>query len=125
MKRTILKALANVTIVLNDPKAAQTAVDYQSQVLDDLIKLAPSGNGFDAGTEFVSVRSNSRRLVFKTAFHHMDGNGHYDGWTHHTVTALPDLLYGFLLVISGKDRNGIKELIHDTFNEYLNSETAL
>lgn len=125
MKRKVLQALANVAIVLNNPNAAQTAVDHQTQVLDDLVKLAPSGSGFDAGTEFVSVRSNSRRLVFKTSFHHMNENGFYDGWTEHTVTVLPDLLYGFTLTISGKNRNGIKDLIHDRFNEYLNSETAL
>lgn len=125
MKRTIMQALANVSIVLNNPNAAQTAVDYQSQVLDALVKLAPSGGGFDKGTEFISVRSNSRRLVFRTAFHHMDSNGFYTVWTDHTVVVVPDLLYGFTLTISGKDIDAIKAVIHDAFNEYLNTETAL
>lgn len=83
---------------------------------------APSGSGFDSGTSLNFERSNASRLVFTTAFHHMNEDGYYDGWTEHTVTAHADLASGFTLSISGRDRNEIKDYIADTFNFWLNDE---
>lgn len=75
----------------------------------------PSGSGFDTGTVIDLESSHADKLVFNTEFHHMDENGMYDGWTEHTVTVKPSLGFGMHLRISGRDRNGIKELIEETF----------
>ncbi len=79
----------------------------------------PNGNGFDSGTQLDTVRSTPERLVFTTAFHHMDENGCYDGWTDHTVTVRASLLCGLQLTIWGRDRNGIKDYIHEAFVQAL------
>jgi hypothetical protein len=82
----------------------------------------PSGSGFDSGTKIDLEVSQVDKLVFRTAYHHMNEVGMYDGWTEHTVTVTPSLLHGFHLRISGRDRNDIKEYIADTFSEALQTE---
>lgn len=82
----------------------------------------PHGSGFDAGTTFDFDRSKPERLVFRTAFHHMDEHGHYDGWTEHDVIVTPSLLFDFDLRVTGRDRNMIKEYIAAVFSEDLDGE---
>ncbi len=93
--------------------------DSIRQLLDDYM---PHGSGFDHGTQLDLDASHGDKLVFTTAFHHMHESGMYDGWTEHTVTVTPSLLHGFHLRISGRNRNGIKEYISDTFHEALKTE---
>ena len=82
----------------------------------------PSGSGFDAGTTIDVDASTPERIVIKTAFHHMNTFGEYDGWSHHTVTVLPSLQFGFKLRISGSNRSAIKEYINDCLDAALSSE---
>lgn len=87
--------------------------------IKDLVKThLPHGSG----TAIDLDRSTGEKLVFTTAYHHMNGNGFYDGWTEHTVTIKPSLLHDFVINISGRDRNQIKELIHDYFSMDLDTE---
>lgn len=74
----------------------------------------PSGSGFDNGTHF-GAESTPEKLIFFTSFHHMNEHGYSDGWTKHTVTVRPSLTSEFTLTISGRNRNEIKELIHEAF----------
>jgi hypothetical protein len=90
-----------------------------SDSLAQLAKLLPSGSGFDSGTEIDLDRSSAERLVFHTSFHHMDEYGSYDGWTTHTVTVKPSLLFNFTLRVSGHNRNDIREYIAETFDACL------
>jgi hypothetical protein len=79
----------------------------------------PSGSGFDNGTTLDLDRSSGDKLVFVTSFHHMDESGGYAGWTDHTVTARASFIHDVALAISGRDRNQIKDLIHDAFHHAL------
>lgn len=84
--------------------------------IESLVKSCmPSGSGFDSGTKIDLVLSDGERLVFDTSFHHMNDNGMYDGWTDHRVIVSASLLHGFRLSISGRNRNEIKEYIHEMF----------
>lgn len=76
----------------------------------------PTGSGFDAGTAIDLDASTDDKLVFTTSFHHMDEHGSYSGWTEHTVTVRPSLHFGVRLTIGGRDRNEIKEYIHECFH---------
>lgn len=117
------EALANVAIALMNPSLKTTALDYQTQRYDQLVKLLPSGSGFDAGTEFVSVRSGDNRLVFKTAFHHMDDHGGYTGWTEHEVIVTACLgTPGIHIRVTGKNMREIKEFIADVFYDAMTEE---
>jgi hypothetical protein len=87
--------------------------------LERIMDWAPSGGGIDSGTKLDMELSTPNKIVFHTSFHHMDENGGYDGWTEHTVTVRPSLLWNFDISISGRNRNDIKEHLHDTFQWFL------
>lgn len=94
--------------------------------LESLVKEGlPSGSGFDAGTTLDLDASTPNKLVFETAFHHMDAHGFYDGWTHHTVTVTPALHVGIAVKISGRDRNAIKDYIGEQFYAALTAPERL
>ena len=122
-----LTALANCRTVGNTQWE-----DKHGGVIMNIMESVGSGSGFDSGTsidinDLVVPSSNGRSrfrdvLKFNTAFHHMDQNGMYCGWTEHVVTVRPSLLYGFTISISGHDRNNIKDFIHDVFDSWLRSE---
>ena len=82
----------------------------------------PSGSGFDRGTTLDLDASTPNKLIFHTSFHHMNDTGYYDGWTEHMVTITPDLFFNFAIKISGRNRNDIKEYIHETFHTMLTQE---
>lgn len=78
----------------------------------------PSGAGFDNGSK-LDRSSTADKLVFLTAFHHMDESGGYDGWTEHQVVVKSSLAWGFELRVTGRDRNEIKSYIAECFGEDL------
>lgn len=87
--------------------------------LNELVEnYLPSGSGFDNGTKFNWDESNRNKLVFDTAFHHMNEGGYYDGWTEHKVIITPDLMFGFNIKITGRNRNDIKEYIGQCFDDF-------
>lgn len=81
-----------------------------------IMEFAPSGSGFDSGTQIFEIMPTA--MKFQTSFHHMDGNGSYDGWTEHTVTVRPGF-NGIGISVGGKNKNQIKEYIGDVFHEWL------
>jgi hypothetical protein len=92
--------------------------DFKEQALDKINKLAekfPYGSGFNNGCSIDLEKSNGEKIVIKTAFHHMDENGYYDGWTEHTVIITPSLQYGFNVKVTGKNKNQIKDYIFEIF----------
>jgi len=82
----------------------------------------PRGSGIDAGTTLDVDRSTPERLVFVTSFHHMNGSGFYDGWTEHEVIVTPSLHHEIRLRITGRDRNDIKDYLHEIFSAALCTE---
>lgn len=96
-------------------------LDRWAKTLENIEAELPSGSGFDSGTEFDMERSNARKLVFHTSYHHMDDGGCYDGWTDHAITIVPTF-DGFDMKISGRNRNDIKKYIGDVFHETLDRE---
>jgi len=81
-------------------------------------KLSPSGSGFDSGTTLAD-KSTENKLIFETAYHHMNSVGFYDGWTEHKVTIAPDFLWEYDIRISGRNKNQIKDFIGDVFQVFL------
>lgn len=93
---------------------------HEAAILE-LCSDLPSGSGFDNGSKLDFDASTAEKLVFTTAFHHMNDGGYYDGWTDHRVTLTPSLEMGFRLSVSGRDRNDIKEYIHEMFASALSA----
>lgn len=85
-----------------------------------LVDQLPSGSGIDIGPSLDEEASDpDRKLVFTFSYHHMNGHGCYDGWTDHTLIVRPSLQDGIDLRITGKDRNQIKEYLHEVFHHAL------
>jgi len=104
---------------LADEKRTGKAHDWTARhesTIEELTKLLPSGSGIDSGVAFDFEKSTGEKLVFHFGFHHMDEMGGYDGWTDHTLTVKPSLHFGINLSISGRDRNQIKEYLHELFS---------
>lgn len=98
----------------------QTTDEYKGQALDSIRGfegMLPHGSGFDAGCSVDMQKSTPQRIVIDTSFHHMDENGYYDGWTEHQVIITPCLMFGFVLKVTGRNRNQIKEYIADSFRD--------
>jgi hypothetical protein len=97
--------------------------DKHEDTIERLVKqFMPRGSGFDSGTKIDLDRSHASKLVFETAFHHMDENGFYDGWTEHTVTVTPAFVGDFDIRISGQNRNDIKEMMYQDFEYSLHRD---
>jgi hypothetical protein len=91
-----------------------------------LEEFLPSGSGVDCGTK-IDLDASLRRpgkIALTLSYHHMNEDGFYDGWTEHAVTVCPSLTSGFVLTISGRDRNGIKEYLHELLADSLHQEIA-
>lgn len=104
----------------------KTGNEWAEKHEETILKLVsdnmPHGSGFDSGTQIDLGKSTGSKLVFHTSYHHMNDNGMYDGWTDHTVTVKPSLMFGFDLNISGRDRNGFKEYAYEVFSNCLSED---
>jgi hypothetical protein len=97
--------------------------DRHTERIEQIVKNhMPSGAGVDSGTTFDFDRSTSEKLVLQTGYHHMNENGMYNGWTGHMVTVRPSLASGFVLSISGRNRNDIKDYLGEMFDSALRDE---
>ncbi len=85
-----------------------------------LCKLLPSGSGIDRGTRLIRVRSTAgaELIEFECSFHHMSEHGYYDGWTDHMIRVRPSFS-GIDIMIGGRDRNGIKEVLREIYHHAL------
>jgi hypothetical protein len=119
----LYQQFAQTFAALTHCRNADTLNDWEEkheERLEELCKTyMPSGSGFDAGTTFDDIASKPERLVFNTAFHHMNDVGTYDGWTHHTVIITASLVHGFTLRITGRDKNDIKSFLAEEFHMIL------
>jgi hypothetical protein len=97
--------------------------EKHSRTISQLVKnYMPRGSGWDSGTEIDLDRSHADKLVFYGSFHHMNENGMYDGWTEHTVTVTPSLVFDLNIRITGRNRNDIKEHLHEMFHFALSTK---
>ena len=100
--------------------------EWQSRHYRRLNKIVsdhmPSGNGLNNGMSIDANQSNEDKLIFRTSYQHMNDAGYYDGWTDHNVTVRASLLNEITIYISGRDRNNIKEYLHDVFFNALTTE---
>ena len=89
---------------------------HTANILELVKDHMPSGSGIDHGTTIDLEASTPDKIILHTGFHHMNENGMYDGWTTHTLTVTPSLQFGFNLKIAGRDRNQIKEYLHEVYS---------
>ena len=127
-QRTVANTLAcSFQAYLNcqtDAAKADWADEHKRHIVDMCRDLMPSGSGIDSGTTFDFAESKPERLVFHTAFHHMDDGGGYDGWTAHKVIVSASLVFGLDIRITGRNRNEIKDYLHEVFEHALTRDVV-
>ena len=90
-------------------------VTMWTPVMEDINSRLPRGSGFNSGSYLDVTASTQTRLVFVTAFHHMDDCGMYDGWTQHSVIVTPTF-DGFSVRVTGRNKHDIKDYIAECFH---------
>jgi hypothetical protein len=121
--KTYQKIASLLQAIINCQKSNnKTWQDNHTEAIETIMQNAPSGSGFDNGTSLDFLKSTPEKLVFNTAFHHMNENGFYAGWSNHEVIITPSLAFGFNLRVTGKDRNEIKDYIAEMMSSFLNEE---
>lgn len=122
---TLYRKIAHLLLAIQNCEASGNT-EWKARHADALRALVsnhmPSGSGIDNGTALDFHASTPERLVFDAPYHHMSEHGSYDGWTDYRVIVKPSLAFGLLLRITGRDRNEVKEYLHQTFVEYLERE---
>jgi len=93
--------------------------DRHIDVLEKVVEGMPNGSGIDCGTKLDESNADFGKLVFLFSFHHMNENGMYDRWTEHKAIVKPDLQFYFTLIITGRNKNGIKNYLRDIYSEAL------
>lgn len=66
-------------------------------------------------------KSNNKLLVLYVSFRHISEWGYNNGVTNHTIRVRPALTE-IEISVSGKDTNGIKAYLRDTFANFLNED---
>jgi hypothetical protein len=121
--KTYQKIASLLQAIINCQKSSnQVWQDNHTEAIETIMQNSPSGSGFDNGTSLDFFKSTPEKLVFNTAFHHMDENGFYDGWSKHEVIITPSLAFGFNIRVTGRDRNEIKDYIAEMMDSFLNEE---
>jgi len=116
---------ASMNMSENEHHKTSEWFDRHTDTIEALVSQhLPRGSGFDSGTKLDLDSSHADKLVFTTAFHHMNENGYYDGWTEHVITVTPALHGDFHIRISGRNRNDIKEMMYQDFDYALRTDVT-
>lgn len=118
MKRTIIQRLAELIAQRKNCMTSNNmAWLHTTEARIEYIRahLLPHGSGIDGKNVIDLEKSTDTKIVIRTSFHHMNEHGFYCGWTSHTLTFRPSFLSAMDIVISGRDREGIKGYLHETF----------
>jgi hypothetical protein len=122
MKHSVLYMIASIISAraVNLARGNQERVDDWEEKLVQIIKdFLPHGSGVDNGVDIDLSYSNHNRVKLTCGFHHMTGNGYYDGWTQHSIILTPSFTSQCDMKITGRDRNNIKEYLGQLFDNSL------
>jgi hypothetical protein len=125
MTKPIYQEIASRLLAIENCRRSKNGewLERHENCIEQILKAtAPSGSGIDNGTEIDWEASKPDKLVFKTAFHHMNDAGYYDGWTEHKVIVRPSLALRYTVDVTGRDRNDIKDYLVETFRLWLDGD---
>lgn len=97
--------------------------DWDEDLIVQLEAMLPRGSGVDSGTKIVcGSKPTPNKFTLEFAYHHMNENGFYDGWTHHKCVVVPSFgCGGFDFRITGPNRRQIKEYLEQLFYDALSA----
>jgi hypothetical protein len=95
---------------------------HEEAILALVREHMPSGSGIDNGTAIDLDKSTGERLEFLLGYHHMT-EGYYDGWSEFRLVVTPSF-EGVNLRFIGRDRDEIKEYLHEAYHHALTADVA-
>lgn len=105
--------------------SAQENIEWQEKHTETLQTIErdylPHGSGFDWGCKILET-STPQCIRISADWHRMNEGGFYCGRSDFVVVVRPCLLFDFVCTVRGRDWNGTKEYISDTFHHVLNEE---
>ena len=90
--------------------------EIYEKIVNEFESKLPKGSGI-CGTKI--IKATNKIIEIKTSYHHMDEHGFYDGWTEHKIKIVPTFS-GEYINISGRNRNDIKDYLHEIFSQFIN-----
>ena len=124
MKRSLACHISQLAVAMRNCIASGNKEwkDKHEDALHRIQKnLLPSGSGIDNGTRIDLDKTNGSKVVLTFGFHFMDEHGFYDGWGDFVAVVKPGFT-GLEINIKGRDRQQIKEYLHDVFYHCLSME---
>ena len=76
--------------------------EKHAEEIEKLLKLLPSGSGFDGKWNFDIDDCNEERLHLTGEYHPMNEAGYYEGWIEFSIIVLPNLLFDINVKILGR-----------------------
>ena len=130
MKRIVYKEIASTIVALINCQNAEVQDENRKEWTErhqETLRLIaahclPSGSGMDGGCIIDLDQSTDEKIVLTLSFYHMDEQGGYDGWTDHSAIIKASLWNDLDIRITGRDRNGIKEYLHELIGCALREE---
>jgi len=109
----LYQKIARVASQKNTPKKAKE--------LSLLQELLPIGNGIETGC-VILLKSTKKRIVIET---HPNDSYETSRWTAHQVIITPSFEREINIRITGKNKDNVKDYLHDIFREALMKEYAV
>lgn len=116
-----MKRYSKFASLMDKENIYRSSETIESKIADEM-DTAPHGSGIDSDVVLDISKSNRNKLIFLVSYHHINETGFYDGWTDHKIIVTPDLVFGYTVKITGRDRNFIKDYLADIFNEWLRED---
>lgn len=85
---------------------------YRSDLSTLLKERLPSGGGFDNGSDLLLC--DDKKMIFQTAFHRMDDNGFYSGWSYFKITVVPSF-DGIDIKVTTRDDRSLIDFVFESF----------
>jgi len=124
MKRTLVAEIASRIEAINNCRNCGNN-EWEGRHTERLRWLErnqlPNGSDIDCRTKILDDECTPEKVVLFVEYHHMNGNGYYDGWTEHKITIRPSFT-GIAMKIGGRDRNGIKDDLYEVYDVAMTEE---
>lgn len=100
--------------------------DLACQEINKIIDLIPHGSGIDSETIFDFEKSNSQKLILKSAYHNLNENGYYDSRTYFKIVLSPSFIDFDLEIVSNfpKKYSSTKEYLQEIFYYSFNQDIS-
>ena len=116
-----MKLYKEIARVLGQKNKSLNVIEKELTLFKEVL---PNGNGIEAGC-VISLKSTKKRIVIDTLYWHTNDSDETSRWTAHQVIITPSFEREINIRITGKNKDNVKDYLHDIFREALMKEYAV